>query len=221
MWAVVPVKGFDRGKSRLARVLGQGARHTLCCRLAERTLELLAGAGNVRGVTLVSHDAEAELLAARYGSSFIREEEGAGLNSALAAALSQLQCQKKGPFMVMHADLVYANKDAVERLVDHHLELSEPAVTLVPDYQSRGTNLMLFSGQQEMPFRFGVNSFLAHQKALTEQNLKVDVWRDDRLSFDLDRPIDLARFYRTTPTTARGLLGRTVSATYLAAGGLS
>ena len=67
-WAVVPVKHFKVGKSRLATVLSDRARAGLSVRLLKRTMGLLARSAVIHHTLVISCDDSALQLAREQGA---------------------------------------------------------------------------------------------------------------------------------------------------------
>ena len=75
MWAVVPIKGFDAPKQRLADVLSQEERGNL----AEHMLRDVLGAlVNLEGVVVISGDVQALHLARWQGARVMHERQPGG-----------------------------------------------------------------------------------------------------------------------------------------------
>jgi 2-phospho-L-lactate guanylyltransferase len=62
-----------------------------------------------------------------------------------------------------------------------------------PDGASAGTNALLLSPPDALPFAFGPGSYEAHLRAARERGLDVRVRERPHLAFDLDTAEDLAR----------------------------
>ena len=83
MWAVVPIKGFDAPKQRLADVLSQEERGNL----AEHMLRDVLGAlVNLEGVVVISGDEQALNLARWQGARVMQERQPGGYSAAVRQA---------------------------------------------------------------------------------------------------------------------------------------
>ena len=69
MWAIVPIKTFERAKQRLANVLNEEERRSLMLAMARDVLTCLSKAKNLDGILIVSRAAEADVLASAFSSS--------------------------------------------------------------------------------------------------------------------------------------------------------
>jgi len=68
LWAVVPVKERVAAKERLAPILRPEARQALALAMLEDVLAAVTAAPGIAGLLVVTVDAEAGELAARYGA---------------------------------------------------------------------------------------------------------------------------------------------------------
>jgi len=69
VWAVVPVKGLARAKTRLAGVLSPSARRELVVTMFEEVLEVLRGTPGIGPILVVTADAKIAALGARKGAT--------------------------------------------------------------------------------------------------------------------------------------------------------
>jgi 2-phospho-L-lactate guanylyltransferase len=67
-------------------------------------------------------------------------------------------------------------------------------VVLAPNRDALGTNALLLSPPDCLPFSFGHDSFQRHLKLAAERHLAVAIRRLPRLALDIDEPEDLALF---------------------------
>src|SRR5437016_5067893 len=88
VWALVPVKCFARGKSRLSGVLGQAEREELAQSFCEHVLESLAGCEELAGVLVVTDSATVEAAARARGAEVARD--GASGASGAAGSLGAI-----------------------------------------------------------------------------------------------------------------------------------
>jgi 2-phospho-L-lactate guanylyltransferase len=72
-------------------------------------------------------------------------------------------------------------------------------VTLVPDHDDNGTNVICVPGDGGFTFSYGPGSFTRHRAEATRLGLPLRVVRDASLSHDVDLPADLAAYLRLSP----------------------
>lgn len=191
-WALVPLRGLEAAKSRLGGQLDAEERLDLVTGLLERTLEAAAGCPLVDRVLLVSPDPAALELGQRIGVEVLREP-GRGLNAALEAARDHAVAAGAGTLVVIPADLPRVSPEAISHVIaaaDAAWLPGRPIVVLVPDRHGGGTNALLVSPPDAIPFSFGRGSHAAHKAAAAASGAGyVEV--DGELSLDVDTPDDL------------------------------
>ncbi len=186
--AVVPVKPFDKGKSRLGQVLNATARAALSRELLERTLRILTRARGVDRVAVISRDDEALRLARRRGA-WAMWETGRGLNQALEQASRVALANGVAGLLVVPADLPNLATSDIEQMID--LGRRPPCLVVAPDRAKRGTNSLLVRPAGLIRFAFGESSFVEHVRRGEQAGAQVAIYRSERVAFDLDLPGDL------------------------------
>ncbi|MCC5887688.1 MAG: 2-phospho-L-lactate guanylyltransferase [Gammaproteobacteria bacterium] len=189
MWAIVPIKQFQFAKARLAPALDPGQRRDLMRAMAMDVLESLAATPGIERILVVSREPEVTALAAEVGASVLLEEEGGGLNGAVAqGAQLALEAGACG-ILVVHGDLPLATSAAFSAIIAAHC--AAPAVTLVTDAEGQGSNCLACSPPDAIPFLFGRQSCPAHVAAARAKGIDAVVIRSPTLSLDVDSPADL------------------------------
>ena len=74
-------------------------------------------------------------------------------------------------------------------------------IILVPSHDDLGTNALVLSPPDCLPFAFGYDSFQHHFRLAAERHLQVEIRRLPHVALDIDEPQDLAVF------AAQGLSG--------------
>jgi 2-phospho-L-lactate guanylyltransferase len=175
--AIVPFKGVDGAKTRLAAVLSQEQRERLALEMLGRVLAACEGAPSIGRTLLVTPEAG---LAAEVD---VLVDAGTGHADAIALALADSRAQA-GALVVM-ADCPLAEADAIDRLVDAARPLA-----LVPA-RDGGVNALALREPARFTPSFGVPARETIAKARLA-GLEPVVLDDERLSLDVDRPEDLA-----------------------------
>jgi 2-phospho-L-lactate guanylyltransferase len=191
VWAIVPVKGFARGKSRLAEVLGDGLRGAFARSLFEHVVAVLAAVEHVAGILVITDDDEVASCARERVTAVLRDPPGASLGQVVDAALREAAARGASAALVCMADLPQLCAEDV-RSVLALLELHE--VVVVPDLEDAGTNVLCLSPPAAMPSCFGCgDSFRQHLHSAARHALRAAVSRAPGICFDVDEPDDLAR----------------------------
>ncbi len=189
VWAVVPVKPFHLGKSRLRKVLSDEQRASLNHRLFLHTLETLCQVNEIDRVLVVSHDAEVSTIARQRGVLFVQEWDGYNLNRALAQATQTAVQSGCDRLLIMPADIplfsVYEIKELIEKSVD------PPVVVISPDRRLEGTNALCVSPPHVINYAFGRQSFSKHCENARNSRARLEILKLPGLSIDIDLPEDL------------------------------
>ena len=189
---VVPVKGLDRAKSRLAPALPPADRRALVLAMAADVLAACAATPGVSRVRVVSSDPDVGELARRLGLQFRTEPAtapGRGgedpLNRALAHAIGDVA----GPVGVVTADLPELGPRDLARVL---AAAAEHPHSVVPDHQGAGTTMAFWTGpgSPRVP-RFGVDSAARH-RSLGGAVVLADADPSGTAGRDVDTPDDLA-----------------------------
>jgi 2-phospho-L-lactate guanylyltransferase len=175
---LVPVKSFAAAKQRLGSALPDAQRRALVQHMAAGVI--LAAAP--LPVAVVCDDAEVADWAREHGALVVWEP-GRGLNGAVEAGVTRMAELGVEMATVVHADLPLAVG----------IGLLEPfdGVTLVPDRESNGTNLIRLPVGCGFRFSYGPGSFERHLQECARIKVAVSVVRRPELAFDVDWPNDL------------------------------
>ena len=210
MWAVVPVKRFSNAKTRLAGVLTNAERESLAQVMLNDVLRALSQCQLVSGILVVSNELRARYAAERVGGLFLFEEE-TGVSQAIVKASEWLKNHGQRSFMMLPGDIPLLNSVEVDRLVSKHS--GTRGVTLAPDRRLEGTNGLIVSPTDVIPFCFGSDSFSKHAEASKTAGVSPQIVKEPGISLDIDSPIDLHHLLTHD--------GETESLAYLADSGIA
>ena len=197
IWAIIPVKPFNRAKSRLAQVLSAEQRASLSEKMFAHTLGLLSTTDQISGVLVISRDTKALGLARDYNAHTVQESGTPELNAALLRA-SQIVGVQHGAdgVLVVPADLPLLAAEDIEQVL--HLGRYNTMVVVAPDRNDDGTNLMLINPPGYIPFSYGKGSFHRHIMLADEAHATVKIYRSERVGLDIDQPADLVLYQQIT-----------------------
>lgn len=195
VFAVVPVKDLRGTKSRLAPILDPCARAGLTLYMMRRVVKRLfeAEVDEVRvvdEVCVVSPDPIVLEEAKELGATPLLQRSE-GLNPALEEGREAALERGASSLLILPADLPLVEAEDVLALLE---SAKGSSVAIVPDGAGTGTNALLLSPPDALPFLFGSGSFEKHVEAAQERNLDTKVCEIPRLAFDLDTAEDFARF---------------------------
>ena len=190
-WAVIPVKPFRAGKSRLAGLLGVDDRAALNRRLFGRVLTATLAALKPDRVVVVTADPLLLPLMRGQGLHAV-EDNGGGLNAALGLACRYAAARGARAIAVLPSDLPSITADDIKALVTSLKPAS--CCVIAPDEQEEGTNALALTPPTFDFFRFGPNSFQAHLELAKMRGMTVRILRRPGLAHDLDTPDEYRRY---------------------------
>lgn len=178
---LVPIKGFERAKGRLAGAVAPAERAELARAMAARVVR----AASPLPVHVVCDDEAVAAWATEHGAT-VCWQPADGLNAAVTAGVRALAAAGVQRVVVAHADLPRARSLA-------HLTATEPDhVVIVPDRHRDGSNVLVVPTAAGFRFAYGSGSFRAHAAEAGRLGLPLVVVDDPDLAWDVDVPADLA-----------------------------
>jgi 2-phospho-L-lactate guanylyltransferase len=192
VWAVVPVKGLARAKTRLAHVLSPSARRELVLTMFEEVLDILRGTQGIGPLLVVTADAKIAALGERKGAMILREGRACGLNAALRRGARHARRQGAKRVLFIPADVPLATPAEIGRIVSAPRRGGRDSAIIVPARLGGGTNALMLSPPDALSPSFGEQSFARHCRQAAERGLETKVMRLRGLSRDIDEPADLA-----------------------------
>jgi len=197
---LIPCKSLGEGKTRLAQALDAKARRALCTGFLQRTLDVALALVPPSRCHVMAGDGDAAAIAAARGVTSC-DDHGTGLNEALRQGRERIcrNAAEEFALLIFPIDLPWATAAVLADLIRCAAD-----VVIAPDRERMGTNALYLGPRavQRFVFQFGAASFVAHWSAATHLGLRVDVYEDARLSFDVDRPDDYFEWQRAERPTS-------------------
>jgi 2-phospho-L-lactate/phosphoenolpyruvate guanylyltransferase len=205
LWAVVPVKERISAKERLAPMLRPQTRQALALAMLEDVLAAVAATPGIGGLLVVTVDAEATRLSARYGARLIETGARDGHSGAVAAAARLLAEEGRPGMLALPGDIPLVTSAEIASLLLAHPPA--PSFTIAPSHDERGSNAIACSPPDLVPLRFGENSFYPHLRAAEACGIRPIIVHLPGIALDIDNPEDVLSFMRIdTRTRARAVL---------------
>ena len=115
--ALIPVRDFRTGKSRLAQTLVENARNQLGRWMLERVLKAVGAADRIDEIVVLSDSAEVLTLAGEYGAIGLFEKSG-GLNNDLEIGRSWARQKNARSLFIVHGDLPFLTSEEVNSFLE-------------------------------------------------------------------------------------------------------
>lgn len=189
LWAIVPVKPLQRGKSRLSGVLTREERANLNRYLLSHTLETLTEIKDIENILVVSRDPAALSLARDYGARTVQEKGSPHLNVALTRATLVAKEYTTRGVLIVPADLPLITPQDVKTMLA--LAKDPPVVVVAPDRHREGTNALLVCPIGLIEYDFGPGSFDRHCQLAEQVGARLEIVELPSLALDVDLPEDL------------------------------
>jgi 2-phospho-L-lactate guanylyltransferase len=202
IWAIIPVKPFAQGKSRLSAVLGAAERAALNRRLFGRVLDAMLVRFRPERVVVVTGDALLLAFVRDRGLHALEDSDG-GLNAALGFACRYAVERGASAIAVVPSDLPTVTAGDVAALA---AALGPaPCCVIAPDEQEQGTNALALTPPDPGFFRYGPASFQAHLAAAKARGMAPRILRCPGLAGDLDTPESYRRYAKDQSTKSGAL----------------
>jgi 2-phospho-L-lactate guanylyltransferase len=214
---LVPVKNLSSAKLRLAAVLDQPSRTALAQAMLHDVLTTLHNWKDCPQVAVVTSDAYAVKLAAKYKFEIIPDPSNPGETGAIEMATRV--CIERGAdsTLVIPADIPLIQPWELDEILKH--APAEGSV-LVPAADGRGTNAAFRRPANLFPLRFGNDSFKPHHAAAEATAKPCIVLKLPGIAVDVDNPPDLEELISLPGETRAQRLARDYARTRVGTGTL-
>lgn len=159
--AIVPVKGWENAKSRMA--LPQPDRMELARAFALDVLDALAETGAVAQIVLISETPDLRMVASRVGATLLRDSVENGLNDAIDLGVDwALTHRPSHPVVVVPGDLPALDASSLEATLRQAARHPRACVT---DIDGTGTTLLAAGSPRLLQPSYGEGSAARHAAA--------------------------------------------------------
>lgn len=191
MRIIVPHRGLEAAKTRLAPSLSPEERIMLASQLLQRVLKV---ARQVTPDVVVISPSRALAEIVEPSGARLAVQRGMGLNEGLEQARFDALVDEVETLIILHGDLPNLQPDDIATLVEALPAGDAAAVTIAPDRAGTGTNGLVLRPPGVIRFRFGSGSFAAHVEEVARAGVPLVAVNRAGLAFDLDTPEDLVRW---------------------------
>lgn len=191
VFAIIPIKSLEQGKSRLSSIMDAQERRQLNAFLMRRTFDLIAAFPGITHAIVTSADKAVAAEAEARGIAYVEDEER-HLNAALARATRTAMAKGADAVIVLPVDLPLATSVDLRAIVTPNGP--SKVCVIVPDHHRSGTNLLYLAPACEDIYRFGPGSFDRHREAAASRGFRTIEIDHPTLSLDIDQPADYERW---------------------------
>ncbi len=188
--ALVPVRDFGVGKSRLAPALDEESRAELSRWMLTRVLSTLKNVPRIDEVAVLSDGADVLSLGEALGAKKIKCP-ARDMNADLE--LGRAWAMERGArwLLIVHGDLPALTPLEVDAMLGRAGDGSEDCAVLAPSVDG-GTNGLLIGPPDSLPFAFGPESFQRHLDSAAARNLRTERFDSPGFRLDVDTLSDLS-----------------------------
>ena len=186
-WAILPVKAFDRAKTRLSSVLASTQRESVAWLMATDVLRALISTSEIDRILLLGQGPEQEELARRFGCAYENDDPTLDVSANVTQIAQMPRIQSAKTFLLVAADLPRLCSKDFARILRGH----EEGVTICRAIRDGGTNAFIATMPQQVKFSFGAGSAKRHALAAQAAGQKVSVLDDTAFQRDIDTAEDL------------------------------
>jgi 2-phospho-L-lactate guanylyltransferase len=205
VFAIIPVKGFERAKSRMSGLLDLEERVRLSSLMLENTLQALRGVHSLQRLLVVSNDRRAGEIASTYGAEFLLEASESGVNAAVAIADEYSIQNGAEASIVIPQDLPLLDPTGIE-VMPRLAEGEERCIVLCPSQRYDGTNALLRKPGTVIRTFFDNNSYESHIRAARNSGVPVRLYFSKSLMCDIDTPEDASQLAKEAPAKANPVI---------------
>jgi 2-phospho-L-lactate guanylyltransferase len=193
--AILPVKRFDRAKSRLGETVADELRGRLAQAMVADVLSALAHTTSIELTIVVS--CEPSLLAQaakKHGALLVPDSEERGQSAAVALGVERALDDGIERVLCIPGDCPALDPRELDALLDADASAGEltPRVAIVPDRHGSGTNGLLLAPPDAIAPSFGPDSCERHRALALAAGVHCRLERPASLLLDVDTGADLA-----------------------------
>lgn len=190
-WALLPVKTPERAKTRLASVLRPQECAELSRAMLLDVLAAMQSSSRITHVAVLTSDPEVAALAEQLGLAVIPDEADQSLCESMNSAARYIAAQGAATLLIIPGDIPTVTADDIDQLIERHCEAHESGLSVCPAIRDGGTNALVCSPPDALPFQFGNDSARRHIDLAHERGLGAERTPMQPFFRDIDTPEDL------------------------------
>ncbi|UTI66020.1 2-phospho-L-lactate guanylyltransferase [Paraconexibacter antarcticus] len=190
-FAVLPVKHFVAGKTRLADDLGKGTRKALVEAMVTDVLIALRRSERIDHTLVVTGEAAMEAIAHGYDAQTVLDPDDAGHSQAAIIGIEEAITRGARRVMLVPGDCPALHPKELDTLLTR-APAPTPEVVIIPDRHGTGTNGLVLTPPDIIAPSFGPGSCERHVEAAKAAGARVRIEELPSLVLDVDTIEDLA-----------------------------
>lgn len=189
-FAIVPVKRFDRSKSRLGAILSSGERRKLSELLLVNTIRTLEQSSAISSTIIVTSESSVVEIVGTTRAEFLKLDNDNGVNAALLSADKYSSWNGADATLVIPQDIPLLSATDINNLCSR-AERLERCIVICPSIRYDGTNALLRKPPRLMKTLYDKDSFNSHIRAAVKINVPIRFFLSVRMMKDLDSAEDI------------------------------
>jgi 2-phospho-L-lactate/phosphoenolpyruvate guanylyltransferase len=189
-FAIVPVKRFDRSKSRLGAILSSGERRKLSELLLVNTIRTLQQSRAISSTIIVTSESSVVEVVGTTRAEFLKLDNDNGVNSALLLADKYSSQNGADATLVIPQDIPLLSATDINNLCSRAESLAR-CIVICPSIRYDGTNALLRKPPRLMKTLYDKDSFNSHIRAAVKMNVPIRFFLSRRMMKDLDSAEDI------------------------------
>jgi 2-phospho-L-lactate guanylyltransferase len=189
-FAIVPVKRFDRSKSRLGAILSSGERRKLSELLLVNTVRTLQQSRAISSTIIVTSESSVVEVVGTTRAKFLKLDNDNGVNAALLLADKYSSQNGADATLVIPQDIPLLSATDINNLCCRAEPLAR-CIVICPSIRYDGTNALLRKPPRLMKTLYDKDSFNSHIRAAVKMNVPIRFFLSRRMMKDLDSAEDI------------------------------
>jgi 2-phospho-L-lactate/phosphoenolpyruvate guanylyltransferase len=229
--AILPVKRFDRAKSRLGESVAEALRQRLARAMVSDVLQALAQSEAIERTIVVTREPSLPETAREHGALVIADTAEDGQSAAVLLGIERAHADGFERVLCIPGDCPALDPAELDALLaaadarhgadadgrsgaDGHAESAHAEVTIIPDRHGSGTNGLLLTPPRAIAPSFGADSRARHEALALAAGAHCHLAHPASLLLDVDTGADLAALQdrlgatRAAATRTRAVLGQ-------------
>lgn len=189
---VIPVKKFNKSKTRLNQILDEIERENLSKIL---TKDLIIKLSRINEIQIIIVTNEIDTIKSiikddNYNLVFINENKSSGVNNSIKMADEYLRDKNLDASIIIPIDLPLLKTKDIKKIINISKKMTS-GICIVPSQRRDGTNILLRKPNSIINTHYDMDSFNNHVNEAQRNNKVIKILKYENLTIDLDTPEDI------------------------------